>query len=218
MNLEAIIFDLDGVITDTAEYHYIAWKAIATELGFELTVKHNEKLKGLSRMDSLKMIFEFGDLPLKSTEDMVALTDKKNAHYNSFLTHMTRNDTLPGVDAFLAECKDADISIAIGSASRNTKTILKQLELDTFFNTVVDGHMVENSKPDPEVFEKAAERMTVQPAKTVVFEDSIAGIYAANQGGFYSVGVGNEQVLHHAKSVIPGFQNFTLNDLQTLIN
>lgn len=217
MNLEAIIFDLDGVITDTAEFHFIAWRALAAELGVDLTKEDNEQLKGLSRMDSLTKIFEMGNLPLRSTEEMTQLTDKKNKHYNTFLSDMTPKDTLPGVDEFLKECKNSSLKIAIGSASRNTKTILKQLDLDTFFHAVVDGNMVENSKPDPEVFLNGAKSMGVSPAHTVVFEDSISGLKAANDGGFYSIGVGNPDVLTMAQEVIPGFRNFTLSDLQQLI-
>lgn len=212
MELKGIIFDLDGVITDTAEYHYIAWKEIAAQLGHNLTEEQNEKIKGLSRLKSLMIILDEFNIQ-KNDEEIRVLTEQKNKHYQTFLKNLTAEDTLPGVDSFLTSCKEKGIKVAIGSASKNTKRILKELNLSEFFDAVVDGNMVNDSKPAPEVFLKAAKKMNLKPDEVVVFEDAIAGVEAANAGGFFSVGVGDSKKLNHANHVISSLVGFTLHDL-----
>lgn len=217
MEIEAIIFDLDGVITDTAEYHFIAWKKLANDLGFDLTPEDNEAIKGLSRVDSLKKILAIGGIK-KSEKEIQLLTEQKNNHYKSFLTHITANDLLPGVEEFLKDCKKQNVKIGIGSASKNTPLILQQLQLSNFFDVVIDGSMVSHSKPDPEVFLKGASLMNVNPKNTIVFEDAVAGVQAANKGGFISIGVGNETILSHANYVIPNMKEYNVNKVLNLIN
>ena len=217
MEIKAIIFDLDGVITDTAQYHFVAWTALAKGLGIEITKEKNEQLKGLSRRKSLEKIFEIGKKEVLSTEEMKSLTDKKNEHYRTLLNDLTEGDILPGVSSFLKECKQSGLKIAVGSASKNTPLILERLGLSDQFDTVVDGNHVSKSKPDPEVFLKAAEQMGEQPENTIVFEDAIYGVEAANRGNFFSVGVGSEEVLKHANAVIPNLRDFSLHQLEQLV-
>lgn len=218
MKIEAIIFDLDGVITDTAKYHFVAWAALAKELGIKVSEQMNEQLKGLSRKKSLEKIFEIGGKELLSPEQMDSLTDKKNKHYQSLLLNVSEADILPGVKDFMKQCKQENIKIAVGSASKNAPLILEQLGIIDQFDVVVDGNCVEHSKPNPEVFLKAAKKMKVQPQNSVVFEDAISGVEAANRGSFFSVGVGDRQTLQHADVVIKNMSNFHLKQLNNLVN
>lgn len=217
MNIKAIIFDLDGVITDTAHYHFKAWSKIATKFNYKLTQKDNESLKGLSRRRSLEKVLQFAGVSL-SEEEIENLLIEKNEYYQVLLDDLKMTDTLIGVDAFLKDCKNNNLPIAIGSASKNTKRILTKLGLIDFFDAIVDGNMVKHSKPDPEVFLKGAKAINVDPAETIVFEDAIAGVKAANTGGFYSIGVGNAETLSHAKKVIANMDGLTIENLTDLVN
>lgn len=210
--IKAIIFDLDGVIVDTAKYHYIAWKAIADELGFEFTLEHNERLKGVSRMTSLDILLEVGGITLP-TDEKLKLAERKNEHYRTFITQMTADEILPGMRDFLLSVKTAGLKAAIGSASKNTPTILKQIGLDTFFDAVVDGNKISKAKPDPEVFLTGAKELGVNPVECIVFEDAESGVEAALNGGMYCVGVGEKSVLGRAHHVIPGFVGISVNDM-----
>ncbi len=217
MDLKAIIFDLDGVLTDTADLHFIAWKDIANTLGIELTEEDNEQLKGLSRRASLDKILEIGNQSVPEAEKTV-LTDKKNGHYQELLNDLNEEDTLIGVPEFLEDAKQNRLKIAVGSASRNAKKILEQLGISPLFDAIADGTMVTKSKPDPEVFLLAADSLNEKPENIVVFEDSIAGIQAANAAGFFSVGIGDEKTLSEADVVIPNLANFTIADLKEVVN
>lgn len=210
--LEACIFDLDGVIVDTAKYHYIAWKALARELGFVFTLEDNERLKGVSRMRSLEILLEIGNLQFSDAQKL-AMAEKKNAHYVSYIEQMTPDEILPGVQEFLNEIRKKGIKVALGSASKNSPMILHQIDLSNMFDVVVDGNSITEAKPNPEVFLTGAQKLDVAPEHCVVFEDAIAGIEAARNARMYSVGIGDTQTLAMADMVIPGFEGFTLEKL-----
>lgn len=211
--IEACIFDLDGVIVDTAKYHFIAWRALAEELGFEFTIGDNERLKGVSRMKSLDILLEIGGLEFSEIEKL-AMAEKKNTLYVSYIEKMTPEEILPGVRQFLHELRKEGIKIALGSASKNSPMILDRIQLSGMFDVVVDGNSITEAKPNPEVFLKGAERLGVSPEKCVVFEDAIAGIEAARNAGMYCVGIGEPETLGMADLVIPGFEGFTVSKLK----
>lgn len=213
--IKACIFDMDGVIVDTAKYHFQAWIRLAEELGIELQMHHEEFLKGLSRVDSLERILELGHVELDS-QTKIELMEKKNARYLNLIQDMNEEEILPGVEAFLALLREENIRIALGSSSKNAKKILDLIGLSDAFDQIVDGSMVTFSKPDPEVFLKGADLLGVSPQNTVVFEDALSGIKAALDGGFYVVGVGNPEVLKSADMVISGVDQMTFDKLQTI--
>ncbi len=212
--IKACIFDLDGVIVDTARYHFIAWKALADELGFEFTEQDNERLKGVSRMRSLDILLEIGGIEFPQ-EKKDELAKRKNEHYRSFITEMTPDEILPGAMDFIKEVKDNDLLIALGSASKNAMTILDRLNLTSWFDAVIDGTKVSNAKPDPEVFLKGAEALKTPPANCVVFEDAEAGVEAALRGGMKCVGIGSPDVLGKAHLVVSGLHEM---DMEKLFN
>jgi beta-phosphoglucomutase len=211
--LKACIFDLDGVIVDTARYHYLAWKYIADKLGFIFTEKHNERLKGVSRMRSLDILLEVGGLTLNE-ERKEALAKTKNELYLEFIGRMTELDILPGASGFIKEVRAAGILTGLGTASKNAGIILDRLNIGGLFDTIVDGNRVTRAKPDPEVFLRAAQDLGIHPASCVVFEDAEAGIEAAIAGGMFSVGVGDPEILHKARLVIPGLYGIDLPALK----
>jgi len=194
MNIKACIFDLDGVVVDTAGYHYIAWSEIAKNLGFEFSKANNERLKGVSRMKSLDILLDTGHMVLDDIHK-AKLAEKKNNIYLEYILKMTPSEIFPGVREFIGEVKNRDIKTAIGSASKNTMTILDRLQIAHLFDTIVDGTKVTKAKPDPEIFLKCAEELKVDPSNCIVFEDAEAGIEAALAAGMKCVGVGNTQIL-----------------------
>lgn len=210
--IKACIFDLDGVLVDTAKYHFIAWKEMADKLGFTFTEEHNELLKGVSRMRSLDILLDIGNIKM-SDEDKQVLAELKNNRYVAYIQQMTPDEVLPGVPDFLKRIKAEGIKIALGSASKNAPLILERTGITNYFDAVIDGNQVSKAKPDPEVFLKGAEAMNVDPSECVVFEDAIAGVEAALAGGMKCVGVGDEKTLEKADIVIPGFKDFTVEKL-----
>lgn len=210
--IKACLFDLDGVIVDTAQYHYLAWRQLADELGIDFSIESNELLKGVSRMRSLEIILELGNKTLNEDEK-VACTEKKNAIYLDYISHLPENELLPGVRSFIAELKNNHIGVVLGSASKNASLILQQLKIMDLFDVLIDGNKVSKAKPDPEVFLLGAEELNVPPGNCVVFEDAIAGIEAARNAGMFSVGVGDQHTLSQADLVISGFETFKLADL-----
>ena len=212
--LTACLFDLDGVLVDTAKYHYLAWKRLAEELGFYFSETHNERLKGVSRMASLEILLEVGGITNVSAKDKLAMADRKNAWYVEYISKMTPEEILPGVLDFLHELKAAGIKTALGSVSKNVGTILQRVNIGSFFDVVIDGNKINNAKPDPEVFLLGARALGVQPSECIVFEDAAAGIEAAIRAGMKAVGVGDPAILHRAAVVIAGFQNLTWNKLK----
>jgi len=214
--INACIFDLDGVVVDTAKYHYLAWKRLAKELGFDFTIEANERLKGISRLDSLNILLEIGGIVL-SADEKEKLAEKKNQWYLEYINKMQPDEILPGVKNFIKELKSKGIRIGLGSASKNAKLILNQLEIIDLFEVIADGTRVLKAKPDPEIFLLAAKDLNVDPHQCIVFEDAEAGIEAANRGGFTSVGVGDPKILCKAKAVIPNFIGMTLDKMTGLI-
>jgi beta-phosphoglucomutase len=210
--IEACIFDLDGVIVDTAKYHFIAWRALAEELGFTFTEADNERLKGVSRMQSLEILLEIGGKQF-SEEEKFEMAHKKNTLYVSYIEKMTPEEILPGVREFLKELRNKGIKVALGSASKNSPMILEQIQLSEMFDVVVDGNSISAAKPNPEVFLKGAERLRVLPNRCVVFEDAIAGVEAAHNACMSCVGIGEPETLGMADFVIPGFEGFTFEKL-----
>lgn len=212
MSIKACIFDMDGVIVDSAKYHFVAWQELAQDIGVKFTEQDNEQLKGLSRVDSLERILKMGNLHLDN-DTKLALMDKKNQSYLQYISSMNEEEILPGVGEFIEELVAAGMKVALGSSSRNATVILERIKLLSKFDAIIDGNKVTFSKPDPEVFLKGAEAMGLKPEDCVVFEDASAGVKAAIAGGFRCVGIGEEQHLSKANFVIPGFQDFRLNDL-----
>jgi len=208
MTKKAFIFDLDGVIVDTAKYHYLAWQKIANELNIEFTHEHNELLKGVSRVRSLDIILELGKVEASHEEKNRWLV-QKNEDYLSYLVDMDESEILPGVFTVLKFLKENNQPIALGSASKNARPILEKTKLLSYFNAVVDGNDVTNAKPDPEVFLMAAKLLNITPENSIVFEDSVAGVQAANICNMTSVGLGDASILHEAKYI---FKDFTAID------
>ncbi len=213
---KACIFDLDGVIVDTAIYHFKAWKRLANKLNFDFTEEENEKLKGISRVRSLELILEWGGVKKTETERL-QLATLKNDWYVEMVNQMRKDDTLPGASEFLKAVKDAGYKTALGSASKNATIILKKVGLLDFFDVIVDGNQVSASKPDPEVFLKGAEGLGIEPINCVVFEDAIAGVEAAKAGGMKVVGIGSADVLKDADLVVAGLYKMNLEKLEKII-
>jgi beta-phosphoglucomutase len=215
MRILGCIFDLDGVIVDTAKYHYLAWKRLADQLGIHFTTEDNERLKGVSRMDSLEIILEIGQLNLSSDQKNEYAT-LKNEWYVNFISRMTPDEILKGSRELLQELRAAGIRTAIGSASRNTPMILERVGILDLFDAVADGNKVSKAKPDPEVFIKAAELIGIDPVDCIVFEDAIAGIQAALNAGMFCIGVGSANVLAEAHFVVKGLNEVNLEKLRTI--
>ena len=214
-NIKACIFDLDGVIVDTAVYHYKAWKRLANELGFDFTEEENEKLKGVSRVRSLELILEWGGVT-KTEAEREELAIRKNDWYVEMISKMKADEVLPGAKEFLQACRAAGIRTALGSASKNSMMILDKTGLTPLFDAVVDGNKVSKAKPDPEVFLKGAEELGIVPADCVVFEDAVAGVEAALNARMKVVGVGSPAVLNKATVVISGLSEMTITKLNAL--
>lgn len=207
-------FDLDGVITDTAKYHYIAWKELAAEIGIEIDLKFNEQLKGISRMDSLERILTLGNKNDAYTEvEKEALATKKNTHYVQLLQSLTPDDLLPGVKTFLDEAKAKNIPCAIASASKNAPFILDKLGVMQDFDTIVDPATLKKGKPDPEIFIQAALALGIEPAEAVGFEDAQAGIDGIKAAGMYAVGVYSGEELHGADVIVEKLTDLNIDEL-----
>jgi beta-phosphoglucomutase len=217
MDIKACIFDLDGVIVDTAKYHYLAWKRLANEMGFDFTEEDNEQLKGVSRVRSLEILLELGGVQ-KSAEEQEELATKKNEWYVEYIVKLAPEEILPGVQTFLDELNEKDIKIALGSASKNAKLILDGLNLTSYFDAIIDGTKVSKAKPDPEVFIKGAEALGLQPEECIVFEDAQAGVEAAVNGGMPCIGIGTEENLKGTNFVMPGFEGVTFDSLVNKLN
>lgn len=217
MRTKACIFDLDGVIVDTARYHFMAWKRLTDNLGIHFTKTDNERLKGVSRMASLEIILEIGGKKLSKSEkdEMAAL---KNKWYVEYIHTMTPAEILPGTLELIEELKGKNIRIALGSASRNTPLILERIGMQSTFDAIADGNNVHKAKPDPEVFLKAAEMIVVEPCRCIVFEDAIAGIEAALNASMICIGIGEERILKDAHLVVKGLYEIDIKKLIDLEN
>ncbi len=217
MSKKAFIFDLDGVIVDTARYHFLAWQKIASDLGIEFTPEHNEELKGVSRVRSLDIILKLGNIKASEENKNKWLT-KKNEDYLAYIEHMDDSEILPGVVAILEYIKEKKQLIALGSASKNARPILEKVNILHLFDAIVDGNDVINAKPDPEVFVRAAKLLNVRNENCLVFEDSVAGVQAANIANMTSVGIGDSKILHEAKYNFKDFIYMDTSFIDAFIN
>ncbi len=215
MELKGCIFDLDGVIVDTAKYHFMAWRRLAKELGFVFTLEDNEALKGVSRMASLEILLKTGGVTA-SDKEKEQLAARKNGWYVEFISGMTPDEILPGSIRLLKALRKEGILTGIGSASKNAGMILDGIRLREMFDVIVDGNKIHKAKPDPEVFLRGAEEMNLQPSECIVFEDAQAGIEAAIAGGMKCVGVGSPELLGRADLVIPDLRKITIKQLRNL--
>lgn len=216
MNIKGCLFDLDGVIVDTAKYHYIAWRELAQKLGFDFTEKDNERLKGVSRMASLEILLEVGGITGLSEDEKLQMAAEKNTNYVNLISKMTPDEVLPGATDFLKELRQNGIKVSLGSASKNAMTILNRLGLTELFDAIIDGTKVSKAKPDPEVFLKGAQALGLKPEECVVFEDAAAGLEAAINGGMRCVGIGSPEVLYRANLVVDGLHQMNVNKLNSL--
>ena len=212
MKHKACLFDLDGVLVDTAIYHFQAWKNLGKNFDYELSEEQNEELKGVSRVASLDRILTWAKKEASQVEKTAWLIEK-NENYLDLISNMNPDEILPGVVAFLQAIKDQGYLIALGSASKNAEIILEKTGLNTWFDAIIDGNHVQKSKPDPEVFLKGAEALGVSPEDCIVFEDASAGIEAAKRAGMKSIGIGDPIVLHEANKVIPSFLGVNAGNL-----
>ncbi|KAA0544899.1 beta-phosphoglucomutase [Bacillus sp. BGMRC 2118] len=214
--IKAFIFDLDGVITDTAEYHYLAWKALAEEVGITFDREFNEKLKGVSRMDSLERILELGGKQHDfSIEEKEQLATKKNEHYKQLIAGITAADILPGIEELLKEIKKNGYLLGLASASKNAPEVLRSLGLYDQFDCIADAAAVEKSKPAPDIFLLAASMLKVEPSQCIGIEDAESGIEAIQSANMFSVGVGDEESLKSADYYVP---DTTELSLQAILN
>ena len=209
MMVKALIFDLDGVIVTTEHNHFIAWKRTAESLSIPFEEEHNELLKGVSRVDSLKKILELGAKTI-STEEFDALLISKNEFYVDSIQDLNQTDLLPGVLSLLQEATSKGIKLGIGSSSKNANFILKLLKIDHFFDVVIDGNGVDHPKPHPEVFLNGAKALGLAPAECIVFEDAASGITAAKAGGFIAIAVGNPNIAEMADTYFNDLTEFSL--------
>lgn len=210
--IKACIFDLDGVIVDTAHYHFVAWRKLANDLGFDFGEEANEALKGVGRMESLDIILGWGGVEL-SHEKKVELATQKNEWYKSYIGDMNPDEILEGVPAFLDQLQAKGIRMGIGSSSKNAPAVIRQLGIADRFEVIVDGTKLTRSKPDPQVFQLGAEAMGLSPDEIIVFEDAASGIDAALAGGFSTVGIGEAENLPKAQLVIPNFIGVTFEQI-----
>jgi beta-phosphoglucomutase len=210
MKALGFIFDLDGVITDSAEFHFRAWKRLADEEGIPFTREDNEALRGIPRRQSLMVLLKGRVYP---EEKLLEMMDRKNKYYQDFIAGITPDDLLPGACTLLAEIRDAGFQTALGSASKNAREVIERLGVGPLFNAISDGYSVERQKPAPDLFLHAASQLGLPPAQCVVFEDAAAGIEAAKAGGFFAVGLGTGERLGNADVVFPNLIGVHLFDL-----
>ncbi|HIY58511.1 MAG TPA: beta-phosphoglucomutase [Candidatus Tetragenococcus pullicola] len=211
---KGFVFDLDGVITDTAKFHYLAWKDLADSIGISIDIKFNERLKGISRMDSLERILVHGGKENEySLDEKEALATKKNTHYVELLQDLTPADLLPGVKEFLDEAKANHVPCVIASASKNAPFILEKLEVADEFDAIVDPATLSKGKPDPEIFIKAAQAIDLKPEEAVGFEDAQAGVDGIKASGMFAVGVMANEALHGADIVVKKLTELSVPEL-----
>jgi beta-phosphoglucomutase len=210
--IKGILFDLDGVIVDTAVFHYAAWRRMANELGFDIDEEFNETLKGISRMDSIDRILKKGGLEL-TQERILELAAKKNNWYLESVDQMTKANILPGIDSLITQLKDLGLGVALGSASKNAPRILERIGLIKEFDALVDGNSVKKSKPDPEVFIKGAKALGLKNEECLVVEDAFAGIEAAHAAGMKAIGIGTKENLPNADYILESFEGIAIKEL-----
>ncbi|MEM9856718.1 MAG: beta-phosphoglucomutase [Bacteroidota bacterium] len=215
--IDTLIFDLDGVIVDTAVFHYQAWKRVAAELNINFSLKDNERLKGVSRVKSFDILLSLGNVKM-SDQEKVSYCNRKNAWFVELISKMTPEDILPGVREFIAVNKEKGRNIVLGSASKNALMVLENTDLKDAFDAIMDGTNITSAKPDPEVFVKGAKAVGSHPENCIVFEDAVAGVQAAKNGGMYCVGIGDPELLKQADWVIPGIGSIDINRFEEKIS
>ncbi|MGJ8715119.1 MAG: beta-phosphoglucomutase [Maribacter stanieri] len=217
MEKVGFIFDLDGVIVDTAKYHYLAWHKLAKELGFEFTKEQNELFKGVSRKRCLEILLDIGNISA-TQEQFDTWMVEKNLDYLAYIEKMDASEILPDVPRVLEYLKKKNVPIALGSASKNARPILEKVDLLPYFDSIVDGNSVTKAKPDPEVFLIAASNLGVVASSCVVFEDAVAGIQAANAANMISIGIGEDTILNEANYNFKDFTEISDEFLESLLN
>ena len=217
MSIKAFVFDLDGVIADTAVFHFQAWRALANRLGFDIDHEFNETLKGVGRMDSLNRILEHGHIQMTEEQKLHEAAEKNN-EYVELISHMTAADLLPGAREALESVRAAGVKIALASASKNGPMIIERLGVAELFDTIVDPALLKNGKPDPEIFVKAAEQLNLTPQECIGVEDAISGISAIKAAGMFAVGVGDKNLLNQADVVIENMTQFDCQKFLDLAN
>ncbi len=210
--IKACLFDLDGVIVDTAKYHYKAWKKMANSLGFDFSEKENEQLKGVSRMDSINLILGWGGITL-SEADKAKWASQKNDWYLEYLQKMDKSEILPGALELVQELKEKGYRVALGSSSKNAVLALSKVGMLHYFEAIIDGTKTTRSKPDPQVFEMGAAALDCKPSECIVFEDAESGVEAAIAGGFYAVGMGSPDNLGKAHLVLSSLEGVSIDDI-----
>jgi beta-phosphoglucomutase len=212
--LQAFIFDLDGVITDTAEYHYLAWKALGEELGIPFTREFNEELKGVSRMDSLEKILALGSRGNNfSLEEKEALATKKNEHYVRLIANISPDDILPGIKGLITEIKEKGYRLGLASVSKNAFKVMDSLGIRGEFDVIVDAATIAKGKPDPEIFLTAAKLLNVDPLACIGIEDAAAGVDSIKDAGMFAVGVGSETSLAKADIIYSSTEQLSLSNI-----
>lgn len=212
--IQGVIFDLDGVLTDTAVYHYQSWRNIASGVGFDLTESHNEQLKGVSRAESLDIILNWAGAE-RSVEEKALLLTEKNNHYLTLIASLSTADILPGVVDFLSNIRSGGLKTAVGSSSKNAVFILDKLQLTGYFDAIVDGNMVKQTKPDPEVFMNAAKLLGLPAQNCLVIEDADAGVAAARAAGMFVLGINGHGQLQDADLCVENLLNIDLQFVKT---
>jgi beta-phosphoglucomutase len=210
--IKGCIFDLDGVIVDTAKYHYLAWKKLAQELEINFSIADNERLKGISRIESLEILLSHGNISFDHNTKL-KLAEKKNTLYVDYISKINKSEVLPGIETFIKSLKEQNLKIALGSSSKNANLILKKIDMLEFFDSVIDGNKISKTKPNPEIFLLCAKEIGLRPENCMVFEDSEAGLIAAKRAGMYAVGIGRPDILKSAHIVINGFHSTSLSKL-----
>lgn len=211
-SVTGLLFDLDGVICDTARYHFLAWKQLADRLDIPFTLEDNDRLKGVSRTDSLDIILSLGSRTMTQEEKERACKEK-NDIYLDYINRLTADDLLPGVRGFLENARQSGYLVGLGSTSKNARFILDRLGITGLFDVIVDGNDITNAKPDPEVFLKGAQAAGLSPFRCLVFEDAVAGIQAAHAAGMPAVGIGLPSHLPEAEFTIPSLSGLTVEDV-----
>jgi beta-phosphoglucomutase len=213
--IKGCIFDLDGVIVDTAHYHFLAWKRLADELGYQLTEAENEQLKGVSRMQSLDIILNLAGISLNPGHKEI-LASKKNLWFNEYIARMVPDEIFPGVKSFIADLRSRRVKIGLASSSKNARAVIRALRIEHEFDTIVDGNMIRRTKPHPEIFLLTAERLGLKPENCVVIEDAEAGVEAAISAGMKCIGIGSPILLERADKVFAKTSDVNLSTLREL--
>ncbi len=215
--IKAFIFDLDGVITDTAEYHYLAWKNLAESMGWNFDREINEQLRGISRLDSIQLILDHNNISAEDKQ-IQDWAKQKNSYYVDSLDAMSPADYLPGAHELLIDLKEAGFIISLGSASKNARLVLEKLNAMEYFDLIGDGHSVNKSKPAPDIFLYSSSQLGLTPSECIVYEDAQSGVQAAKTGGFYCVGIGPEERVGEADIFYKEMQFATLENVRNSLN